>query len=51
MFSFIYSPIVSLYRSLSTHNTGEVFVSKKVMSAIENSKDKDELLNKLYNLK
>lgn len=51
LFSFFYSPIVNLYRSLRTHNTGEVFVSKKVMSAIENAKDKDALLHELYDLK
>lgn len=51
LLSFFYSPIIILYRSFRNHNTGEVFVSKKVMSAIENSQDRETLLNELYDIK
>ena len=51
LLSFFYSPIIILYRSFRNHNTGEVFVSKKDMSAIENSQDRETLLNELYDIK
>jgi len=52
LFTFIYSPFVKLYRNYKNHTTGEVFVSNKVMSILENSsnEDKETLLKKLYDI-
>lgn len=52
LFSFLYSPIVKLYKNYKNNTTGEVFVSNKVMSVLENSnkEDKEALLKELYDI-
>lgn len=47
----IVSPVINIVKSYKNSTTGEVFVSKNVISAIEDSPKKEEILNKLYNIK
>lgn len=52
LFSYFFSPIQSIYKSLRTHDTGEVFLSNEVRSKIENAEpaDKTRLLKELYDI-